>query len=53
MFENIFWLIVLFLVSSFILGFMSYGLTDMNKNTEKPEEMSEEKAVETTASPAS
>ena len=45
MFENVFWLIVLFLVSSFILGFMSYGLIDMDKNVEKPKEDS--------ASPAS
>ena len=53
MFENIFWLIVFFLVVSFILGFMSYGLADMNKNADKPEENLEEKAEETTASPAS
>ena len=41
MFENIFWLIVFFFVVSFILGFISYGLADMNKNTEKPKKKPE------------
>lgn len=53
MFENIFWFIVFFLAVSFILGFMSYGLVDMNKNTEKLEEKPKEKAEEAIASPAS